>query len=425
LATIYSAKYLLQLDAPPIAGGALLDLDGKVAAVGTLKHLRHDFPDAEIRDSPDALIAPLLINAHTHLELSDFSQWAVKTSETEEPKDFVDWILRLIRVKRSLGKKDYMQSIENGIRLSVASGTGAVGDILSQHNCRKVYKGSPLQGVIYLESLGHDPTIISKIRHDLRSVLAEERVGHLRFGLSPHSPYTISADYLQDIFNKCRQQDLPCSTHLAESADEVDFIRRGRGGLAEKLYPFVGWEYLVPDGYDLRPAAYLERQNGLFPGNLLVHGVQLNADDIELLKTNKMALALCPRSNAKLSVGKAPVKQLLRAGIKLCLGTDSLASNDSLSIWDEAAFAYNWFEGAIDAPTLLRMATLHGAEVLGVNDRLGSLEKGKDSSFQVVQLDSSIAENDLYDYLVAPGVTENILQVFYQGIEAGLKDESA
>uniref|UniRef100_UPI0040574BBA amidohydrolase family protein n=1 Tax=Candidatus Electrothrix sp. TaxID=2170559 RepID=UPI0040574BBA len=110
-----------------------------------------------------------------------------------------------------------------------------------------------------------------------------------------------------------------------------------------------------------------------------------------------------------------PVKQLLQAGIKLCLGTDSLASNDSLSIWDEAAFAYSWFDGAIDAPTLLRMATQHGAEMLGVCDRLGSFKKGKDSSLQVIQFDSSLAEKDLYDYLVAPGVTENILQVFHQG----------
>ncbi|SHI42746.1 Cytosine/adenosine deaminase [Malonomonas rubra DSM 5091] len=415
MATIYSAKYLLPIDAPPIAGGALLDLDGEIAAVGSLKQLRHEFPAADVVEYAEAVITPLLINAHTHLELTDFPVWAGKAGETEKLNDFVDWILKLIRVKRSLGKKDYHQSIENGIRLSLAAGTGAVGDILSQYACRKAYKKSTLQGIVYLESLGHDPGIISKVRQELRSVLAEEQVGNLRFGLSPHSPYTISSEYLQDIFSKCRRQGLPCSTHLAESPAEVEFIQQGRGDLAEKLYPFVGWEYLVPDGSSLRPAAYLQSQGGLFPGNLLVHGVQLVDKEIDLLKSKKMALALCPRSNAKLSVGKAPVQQLMRAGIKLCLGTDSLASNDSLSIWDEAAFAHSWFAGAIDAPSLLRMATRHGAEVLGVDKRLGSLEKGKDSSFQVIHIDSSVAENELYDYLVAPGVTENILQVVHQG----------
>jgi cytosine/adenosine deaminase-related metal-dependent hydrolase len=416
LARIYTAKYLLPIDAPPLIGGALLEVDGQIAALGPLADLRRANPAVEVVEFADAIIAPLLVNAHTHLELSDFPDWAAAAGETEEPDSFVDWILRLVRIKRTLSRKQYAISMANGIERSIAAGTGAVGDIVSQYPNRKAYLGSSLHGVIYLESLGQDPEIISHIKHDLRSILTEAVVGQLRLGLSPHSPYTISGSYLGDIYSKCQQEGLPCCTHLAESAAEVKFIEQSGGDLATRFYPGIGWEYLVPKASGKRPAKYLQQHGGLFPGNLLVHGVQLNADEIKLLAATQMSLALCPRSNARLKVGKAPVAELQAAGIRLALGTDSLASNDSLSLWDEMAFAHRWFEGALDAPTLLQMATLNGAQVLGVDPQLGSLTTGKLASFQVLQPDSTVVERELLDFLVAPGRTEEIVQVYHQGV---------
>ncbi len=415
MARIYSAKYLVSGDAPPIVGGALLDLDGQIAAVGSLADLQRAHPTVDVVAYADAVLAPLLVNAHTHLELTEFPTWAKSADETAQPESFVDWILRLIRVKRTLSKKDYANSIASGIQQSISAGTGAVGDILSQHASRKVYQGSMLHGTLFLESLGQDPGIINKIKRELRSILAEEQVGQVTLGLSPHSPYTISADYLAEIFSKCRRQKLPCTTHLAESPAEVDFIQQGAGSIADEFYPFIGWEYLIPKGTGCRPAEYLYKQGGLFPGNLLVHGVQLDSAEIELLAAHKMHLALCPRSNAMLNVGKAPVAELLAAGVNLCLGTDSMASNESLSVWDELAFAHSWFDGAVDAPTLLRMATLGGAEALGLAETLGSLSVGKMAGFQVLQPGTAFDENELYDYLAAPGRTEDVVQVFHQG----------
>lgn len=415
MARIYTAKYLFPGDAPLIIGGALLDLDGQIAALGTETELRRAYPTVTVVDFAYAILAPLLVNAHTHLELTDFPVWAETAGEPADPESFVEWILRLIRVKRTLSKKDYTKSVANGIQCSIAAGTGAVGDILSQYASRKAYHGSMLRGILFLESLGQDPGIISKVKLELRSILAEQQIGQVRLGLSPHSPYTISAEYLGEIYAKCQRQKLPCTTHLAESAAEVDFIERGEGSLASKLYPFIGWGYLRPKATGLRPAEYLQQHGGWFPGNLLVHGTQLNSEEINLLAAHKMHLALCPRSNARLSVGKAPVSELLSSGVKLCLGTDSMASNDSLSVWDELAFAHSWFDGAIDAPSLLRMATLGGAEALGLADSLGSLAVGKITGFQVLQPKSSFAENEVFDYLASPGRTAEIVQVFHQG----------
>ncbi len=136
----------------------------------------------------------------------------------------------------------------------------------------------------------------------------------------------------------------------------------------------------------MMPVEYLQQQGGLFPENLLVHGVQLREKEIALLAAEKMSLALCPRSNARLKVGRAPASELLKAGVNLCLGTDSLASCDSLSIWDEMAFAHRWFEGQLDAPSLFRMATLAGAQALGLDHCSGSLEKGKKRVFRSCNL---------------------------------------
>ncbi|WP_303720967.1 amidohydrolase family protein [Malonomonas rubra] len=412
---IYCAKYLVPGNAPPIIGGALLAVNGKIVSIGRFADLRRAHPEVQVVEFPDCVLLPLLVNAHTHLELTDFPLWAQQFGETTEPDNFVDWILRLVRVKRKLGKKAYSCSVANGIRQSLAAGTGAVGDILSQYSSRKVYQGTMLHGVLYLESLGHDPEIISRFRNELRSLLAEERVGLMQLGISPHSPYTISADYLKDVYEKCFRQNLPCSTHLAESPEEIEFVVHGGGDLAKRFYPSVGWKYLIPKGSGCRPAEYLHRHAGLFPKNLLVHGVQLSGREIELLAKQQMSLVLCPRSNAKLKVGKAPVAQLLQAGINLSLGTDSMASNDSLSVWDEIAFAHNWFGGECDAPTLLKMATSGGADALGLAAQLGSLEVGKLAEFQVLQPETAVAENEIFDYLVAPGRTEEIVQVFHQG----------
>ena len=415
MATLYTARLLYPGDAPPIEGGALLDLDGTIAAVGPLGELKRQHPAVKIVDFGAALLLPALVNAHTHLELTDYPQWAAAAGETAEPDDFVGWILQLIRVKRTLSKPQYALSLANGIAQSIAAGTGAVGDIISQYGSRKAYQGQPLLGSLFLESLGQDPTVVCRLKNELNAVLAEQKAGQLQLGLSPHAPYTISASYLRDIYQKCRQAGLRCMTHLAESPAEVEFIQASRGPLAEKLYPKIGWGYLLPKAAGCRPTEYLHRHGGLFANNILVHGVQLSAAEIKQIAGSDCSLVLCPRSNARLKVGKAPVAALLKAGVPLAIGSDSLASNASLSIWDEIAFAQRWFDGQLDAPSLFRMATLGGAEVLGLQQQLGSLSVGKQSSFQVLEPETPIAVSEILDYCVAVGRSADIVQVYLQG----------
>ncbi len=415
LSCIYAAKYLVSANAPPVEGGAFVVQGSQIIAVGRLAAIKRTYPAAATVDFGDAIISPLLVNAHTHLELTDYPDWCRQAKSEEDPESFVDWILQLIAIKRNLSAADYRKSLKHGIEQSLAAGTGAVGDILSQFDGRDVYAQSPLSGYVFLETLGHHPDRIRALSERLHCALDAENCGPTRLGVSPHSPYTISPDYLSRIYAWCRNNGCSCSTHLAESPEEVQFIEQGRGALVEKLYPAVGWQDYVPQSEGLRPVEYLSRHGGLFPKNLLVHGVQLLPQEILTLAEKGMSLVLCPRSNAQLGVGRAPAGELYRRGVKLALGTDSLSSCDNLSLWDEMAFAHNWFAGDLDAPTLYHLATLGGAEVLGLESSIGSLEAGKSADFQVLQPERLPAETEIFDYFVSSGCTVDIIRVYHHG----------
>jgi cytosine/adenosine deaminase-related metal-dependent hydrolase len=377
--------------------------------------MRKSYPTAACVDFGGALLVPLLVNAHTHLELSNFPQWLRQSQDDpQEPAGFVDWILQLIRVKRDVTQQQYRSALTHGIEQSLAAGTGAVGDILAHHGARDLYRHSPLGGRLFLETLGQDPAIIQRLRKSLYQLLEEDACGKLQLGVSPHSPYTLRESYLRTLYRDCRKWGLHCSTHLAESAEEVAFVRDARGEIASRLYPFIGWESFLPRAKGLRPVAYLDRQGGLFPQNLLVHGVQLADSEIALLAERGMHLVLCPRSNARLKVGRAAAGKLHRAGVKLALGTDSLASCDSLSIWDEMAFAQQWFAGELDPPTLFQLATRGGAAALGLATEM-TLTVGQPADFQVLQPPTEVEPHEIFDYLVATGRQRDIVDVVRQG----------
>ncbi|MBW6509578.1 MAG: amidohydrolase family protein [Desulfuromonadales bacterium] len=413
---IIAARFLVTAGSSPVERGALLCNADRIVAVDSLTALKKTYPGVTVSDYDDAVILPLFVNAHTHLELTDFCHWADKKGkQVEQHKGFIDWILRLIQIKKNLDPDSYRHALMNGIEQSCKAGTGVVGDILAHHSARSVYHNAPLAGVVFLETLGQDPAMIDRLKKALHQTLEEPFAAETVLGLSPHSPYTISNRYLRHIYDLCKGRGLRCCTHVAESEEELTFTRDSRGAIAERFYHAINWQRFIPPPSGLRPVAYLEKVGGLFPENLLVHGVHLDNQEIELLGRNKMSLALCPRSNARLNVGKAPARRLQKAGVNLALGTDSLASNDSLSIWDEMHFAARWFAGELDAPTIFAMATQQGADALGVGEDYGSLNTGKKSSFQVVSAPVAAA-GELHEYFTSGIVTDAIIQIYRNGV---------
>jgi aminodeoxyfutalosine deaminase len=410
---LYRARYLLPIATPPLEDGALLVENGRIAAVGPFEQLRQTA--AEVIDFGEAILLPPLVNAHTHLELSHFPRWAAAQEVETGPAPFIDWLQRIIRVKRRLEPEQYHHSVAAGISMSLAAGTGAVGDILSRFAARAAYWGTALRGRFFLETLGLESLRHRRLLDEIGSIAAEGRCGGLEPGLSPHSPYTLTARNLREAFALARRWQLPTAIHLAETAAEVAFLQDSQGELAEVFYPFVGWQEQIPRPARLTPAAYLARQQGLGADTLLVHGVQVTAADIELIAAAGATVVLCPRSNAHLHVGCAPIARYLAAGVPLALGTDSLSSSPSLSVWDELAFARQWFAEAISCQELLTAATRNGAAALGLTGEMGVLAAGWGGNFQVLQPTALPPLADLHRFLCGAGRTAEVAALYLDG----------
>ena len=375
-AQLLRARYLLPTaGAAPIEDGALLIAGGRIIAVGGYSTLRASA--AEIIDYGDAVILTPLVNAHCHLELSDFPQWARACGETAEPTGFVGWIRQLIRVRRALGTDPVPASAATGIQQLLAAGTGAVGDILTSPGALAPLLASPLYGWIFFETIGLEE---ERFVPALETALASARslAFPLRGGLSPHATYTVSDRHLQ----RAISTGLPLAIHCAESPEESLFLREGRGAIADELYPAAGWP-LLKRAPGLSPVAWLAAHGALSPQTLLIHGVQVEASDAARIASSGASVVLCPRSNAHLGVGTAPVGLYKKAGVPLALGTDSLASNDSLSLWDEVAFARSVYP-ELSPAELLAIATRGGAQALGLAQEMGELTVGSGAHLQVL-----------------------------------------
>jgi cytosine/adenosine deaminase-related metal-dependent hydrolase len=251
-----------------------------------------------------------------------------------------------------------------------------------------------------------------KVLVRIGDLLDEKRAGQLKLGIAPHSPYSVSEEYLEHIFDFARRRKVPTTLHLAESREETSFVRDSNGPMKDQLYPFVGWESMVPLPSRRSPVAFIEACGGLVPSCLLAHGVQVDAADVARLAKAGSTLVCCPRSNARLGVGKVPVELYRQAGVPLALGTDSLASCDSLSVWDEMAFAHRWFEGRLAPSELLAMATINGARALGVAADQGELKVGLGCNFQVLKPTALPDFRDLETFLCSPGRSAEVSALF-------------
>jgi 5-methylthioadenosine/S-adenosylhomocysteine deaminase len=258
-----------------------------------------------------------------------------------------------------------------------------------------------LRGLAYQEVFGPHPDLARQQLDELRgkvSALRREETETLRAGVSPHAPYTVSAGLFAAVRDYARLESLRLTIHAAESKEEGMFVRAAAGPFAESLA-----ERGIPvSPAGLTPISYLDNLDLLGPGTLLVHAIDVEDGDLKILAGRRPAIVHCPKSNAKLAHGIARVAEMLEAGLTVGLGTDSVASNNAVDMFEEMRCAI--FQqraragrvGALDARTAFRMATIGGAECLGLAGLLGSLEPGKRADFAVVDLNDA-ALQPVYD----------------------------
>ena len=201
------------------------------------------------------------------------------------------------------------------------------------------------------------------------AVAAQLRPG-LEVRLAAHAPHSVSPA----LFALLRERGGPRAIHLAESPDESRFLLDGSGDWPAFLAR-RGLGHVAFEAPGTSPVRYLEDLGVLHPRLVAAHGVQVDGDDRGVLARRGVHVVLCPRSNRSLGVGTADVPALLAAGVRLALGTDSLASVETLDVLDDAVLLHRQFP-ALDPAVVVRMATLGGAEALGLA-HLGTIAPGR------------------------------------------------
>jgi len=314
----------------------------------------------QIIDHGTGLLMPCLVNAHTHLELS-----ALK-NKTNTDSGFISWVQSVIEKREEAGEEKLLTGIYDGIKELTATGSLIAGEIASLGLTRQPFLDSILSGVWFQEYLGVD----------LGTSLECETIRSGKIiSVAGHAPHTTSSDFLSKLKAAADKSCLPFSLHLAESKEEVEFLTTGKGQWAD----FLDQRKVDTSAIHLTgagPVKYADQMGLLDENTLAVHLVFAEKNDIRLLADRNINACLCPRSNYMLHRQLPDVPMMVKSGLKLCLGTDSLASNDSLSIFDEMKFLSRSFSN-ISPADIISMATVNGALALGLKKSQGRLTPGR------------------------------------------------
>jgi cytosine/adenosine deaminase-related metal-dependent hydrolase len=360
-----TARWIVPVDQPPIAWGAI-EIDGeRICVVGPADSLKASRPNVPTVDLAEAIVLPGLVNAHTHLEFSNLAR------PIPAGNGFGDWIGQVVAHRR--GQHDAGKAVEVGWGESLASGVTTIGEIATSDAWRELPVTSPA-GVVYREVIGLLPE-----RWDAALAAARYHLSRMKdgwtLGLSPHASYSVHPELYERLIDLAVEANAPVAVHLAETQDELELLQHGRGPLVEQLRKFGAWrDGLLPAGRSvldyLMPLAAAKR-------GLVIHGNYLTDAEIEFLAGQpNMSVVYCPRTHAAFGHVPHPWLRLIAAGVRVALGTDSRASNPDLSLWNEVRFLADEFPD-VDPAALIRMATLNGAQALGCDADAGSLTQGK------------------------------------------------
>jgi len=388
---LYCARKVMPVASTPIEDGAVAVEDSRIVGVGERVALAAKFPEASLEEFGEAVILPGFINAHSHLELT-----AMRGYLEPEEGDFPAWLNKLTKARlEGMTPDDLYVSATCGAVEAARAGVTCVGDASDAASASmRALASVGLRGIVYQEAFGPDPHEALEKFELLRGKvltlrgLESERV---RVGISPHAPYSVSAPQLELIAEYAVAEDLPLMMHAAESEAEAQFMLSGSGPFAEGLRR-RGIEWHAPG---ISSIQYLARHGVLRARPLLAHCVRVDEADLRTLKEYDARVAHCPKSNAKLGHGQASLAAFVEHEIKVGLGSDSVASNNTCDMLSEASFAALLSRARGDlgsngrmmsAEEVLLTATLGGARALGLDHHTGALVEGLQADLCVISL---------------------------------------
>lgn len=389
---LLTARYVLPIATPHIEHGAVLVADDRIVEIGDFEHLKAAHPDEEVVDFGQAALMPGFVDVHTHLEYS-----VMRGLVDDLP--YSRWKLQLMQREALLSTQDWDDSALLGALEAIGSGITTVGDITSTGASGHAAEAAGLRAVVYREVATMDrrqvDTVMAQAAADIEAWRATTDSNRLTVGVAPHAPYSCHPE----LFRKVAEygaDGTPIAMHLAGSKEEYEFVKYGSSMLATEVRDLYDREapLWLPTG--VSPVRYV-LQWGLFdaPNVLAVHCTQVDDEDIAILASHDAAIGYCPRCNAKLGMGLTRVSDFLRAGVRVGLGTDSPAASNAMDVFEEMRIgllvqrAVLGEEHFMPARQFVKMATLGAARALGIDDRVGSLEPGKQADIIAVDLSKS------------------------------------
>ncbi len=388
---LLSVNWLFPVTEAPVRDGALLIEAGRIVDLGPAPALRSRFPGIPERRLPPGAIVPGLINAHTHLELDAVGPLSAEGG-------FTAWVSRMIAAKEELDPDEAAEKVRRSAADHKAMGTVCVADISGTLLSVKALDGTGLHAKVFLEKIGREPAPFDS--------LEEEELPPEILALLPacHTPFSAAPETFRAASQAAASRGAPWCAHVAESEAETELLLTGGGPLRDLMLSRGIEPREIPSPRS-RSIAYLDSIGCLDERLLAVHLVQADDQELELLARRGVTPCLCPSSNLHL-VGRLPrIDTMLRAGLRPALGTDSLSSGESQSLFREMEII---MDRGIGAETALRMGTLHGAEALRLPARYGRIERGESPELYFLAFEGG-GDSDPATQAVRAGASGRIL----------------
>jgi len=377
VSTLFAADWVVPVSSPPIAGGAVLVEGERIADVGDAAELSRAHPGAERVELTGCVLAPGFVNLHSHIEYAAYAGLG-------DGLAFGPWITAHTRRTATLGPEGLAAMAKLGAAECLRSGVTTVVDAAYDGAAVRAFSDSGVRAIVAIEAFGGDDADVQAVADLLErrvDALASEAGPRVELAVSPHAPFTVGPALFGEIVGRARARGMRVVTHLGESRHELDALIGGTGLLTRFVAPF-----------GRHPILELAERGLLGPETVVAHAVHVGDEEIAALAASGAAVAHCPRSNALLGCGVAPIAKLRAAGIRVGLGTDSPSSALSLDMFDEMRAALLLARAsagdpeALSTAAALQLATLDGAGALGLADR-GALAPGLLADLVAVRLD--------------------------------------
>ena len=366
-----------------IGDGAVVVDGGAISGCGPYKQIRRNFSDADEIELSGCVLFPGMVNAHTHLELSGLK------GQVSYEGDFVDWARRLTAA-RGRTVDEVAGVVGEACGESVRAGVTTVGDICYYGDTGRYLGDQVIRKTAFAEVFGMTVELGDAVERLERCSAEPTKDSLLRRGFSPHAPYSASGRLYGRVAHLARERGLVLSTHLAEDTAEIEFLQSGGGPWREYLEELGKWDgsFIAPG---CGPVQYFLQLDLADQAWALAHVNYISDVELGALARTQHSVVYCPRSHDFFGYRPHRFVEMLAAGINVCLGTDSLASNDSLSILDEVRFLHRRYPD-VPCEMLLKMATVNGAVALGWSEQIGTLAPSKQADLIAVRLTGSEAD---------------------------------